>query len=215
FEAVMPKGDRRQFTGQVQFLDPKGLSVISDIDDTIKISVVTDKRELLANTFLREFRDVPGMTETYGRWAEAGAAFHYVSSSPWQLYPALSTFMGHAGFPPGAFHLRWFRLKDETFFNLFAAPEESKIPVIESILRDYPIRKFVLVGDSGEKDPEIYGTIARRHGGQVRHVFIRNVSPQDDQGERFAAAFRGLPETIWTVFRSADELKRIDLKVEE
>jgi phosphatidate phosphatase APP1 len=215
-EAVMPEGDRRQFTGRVQLLPPEGLSVISDIDDTIKISVVTDKRELLANTFLREFRDVPGMARAYGRWAEAGAAFHYVSSSPWQLFPVLSTFMARREFPLGAFHLRSFRPKDQTFFNLFAATEDSKIPTIESILRAYPDRKFVLVGDSGEKDPEVYGTIARRHRGQVIHAFVRDVSPpQDEQGQRFAAAFAGVPESNWTVFRAAEDLMRVDLKDED
>jgi len=207
----MPKDDQRRFTGKVQLLTPEGLSVISDIDDTIKVSIVTDKRELLANTFLREFREVPGMARAYGRWAEAGAAFHYVSSSPWQLYPALSTFMARTGFPPGAFHLKSFRLKDRTFFDLFAAPEDTKIPTIESILAAYPGRRFVLVGDSGEKDPEVYGTIARRHRGQVAHVFIRDVSPQNEQGERFAAAFSGFPESSWTVFRAADELAHVDL----
>jgi len=215
FEAVMSEADRRRFTGRVQLVGPEGLSVVSDIDDTIKVSVVTDKRELLANTFLRAFRDVPGMARAYGRWAEAGAAFHYVSSSPWQLFPALSTFMARKGFPPGAFDLRSLRLKDQTFFDLFAAPEDSKIPTMEAILRAYPGRKFVLVGDSGEKDPEIYGTIARRHREQVVHVFIRNVSPQDEQGERFAAAFQGIPERNWTVFRAAEELTRVDLRAED
>lgn len=215
FEAVMPEADRRRFSGRIQFLGPEGLSVISDIDDTIKVSVVTDKRELLANTFLREFRDVPGMAKAYGQWAEAGAAFHYVSSSPWQLFPALSAFMARKGFPLGAFHLRSFRLKDRTFFDLFAAPEDSKIPTIEAILRAYPGRKFILVGDSGEKDPEIYGTIARRYRGQVVHLFIRDVLPQDEQGERFAAAFQGIPERNWTVFRAAGELPRVELKIED
>ncbi len=210
-EAVMPEDDRRRFTGRVQLLRPEGFSVISDIDDTIKISVVTDKRELLANTFLREFRDVPGMARAYGRWAEVGAAFHYVSSSPWQLYPALSEFMARKGFPPGAFHLKSFRLKDRTFFELFAAPEDTKIPTIESILSAFPGRRFVLVGDSGEKDPEIYGTIARRYRDQVAHVFIRDVSPENEQWERFAAAFSGLPESSWTVFRDAEVLAQFDL----
>jgi hypothetical protein len=214
-EAVMPKADRRRFTGAIQLVGPEGLSVISDIDDTIKVSVVTDKRELLANTFLREFRDVPGMAGVYGRWAEAGAAFHYVSSSPWQLFPALSAFMARKGFPKGAFHLKSLRLKDESFLDLFAAPESSKIPTIDAILRAYRGRRFILVGDSGEKDPEIYGTIARRYGGQVVHVFIRDVSPLDDQGERFAEAFSGLPRNRWTVFREAGALARHDLNAKD
>jgi len=63
-----------------------GVSIISDIDDTIKISNVVNKRSLLKNTFYNYFKPVDGMNELYQKWSEQNCQFHYVSSSPWQLY---------------------------------------------------------------------------------------------------------------------------------
>ena len=82
-----PQGDRRVFTGQTLLLPDEGLSVVSDIDDTVKVSHVADKKALLENTFLKPFLPAPGMAALYRAMARKGAAFHYVSSSPWQLYP--------------------------------------------------------------------------------------------------------------------------------
>lgn len=79
-------GDGRYFGGRIHLVEEQGLSVISDLDDTIKDSSVLDTPQLLANTFAREFRPVPGMAEVYRDWAAIGAAFHYLSASPWQLY---------------------------------------------------------------------------------------------------------------------------------
>jgi len=196
----------RMFEGQVQLIPPEGLSVISDIDDTIKISGVLNREELLANTFLKEFRPVPGMQEVYQMWAKDGAAFHYVSGSPWQLYPFLAEFMSRKRFPPGSFTLRYFRVKDRTFFNLFASPEESKIPAIETIISRYPGRRFILVGDSGERDPEVYGQIARNHPSQVVRIFIRDVPGGDMSMGRLEKAFSGVMPGRWKVFKDAEDL---------
>ncbi|MDH3379651.1 MAG: App1 family protein, partial [Gammaproteobacteria bacterium] len=163
YSAILPPGDQREFAGDALFPGSAGLSVISDIDDTIKISDVTDRKALLANTFLKPFAAPSGMADAYHRLADAGAMFHYVSSSPWQLYPALREFMDASKFPLGSFHLKLFRIKDESFLNLFKSSRESKPPVIEALLDAYPRRMFILIGDSGEHDPEIYGDIARRH----------------------------------------------------
>jgi hypothetical protein len=103
FQAVTPPGDDRVFPGKVGLLAETGIFVISDVDDTVKVSQVRDRRELLANTFLREFRGVPGMAEAYRKWAADGAAFHYVSASPWQLYDPLARFLAVEGFPEGSF----------------------------------------------------------------------------------------------------------------
>jgi phosphatidate phosphatase APP1 len=180
--------------------------VISDIDDTIKISNVLDKEKLLANTFIKEFRPVPGMVDAYRSWAKEGAIFHYVSGSPWQLYSFLNDFMVREGFPPGSFALRSFRVKDRTFFNLFASPEKSKIPIIETILSRYAGRQFVLVGDSGERDPEVYGEIARSHPKQIVHILVRNVPGSDVSKERLEKAFSGVALDRWKLFRDAGEL---------
>ncbi|MDT8396475.1 MAG: phosphatase domain-containing protein [bacterium] len=196
----------RKRGGRVQLIPPGGLSVISDIDDTIKVSNVLDKEELLANTFLKEYRPVPGMAEAYRAWEKEGAVFHYVSASPWQLYLPLAGFMSSEGFPPGAFTLRSFRIKDRTFFNLFASPMETKVPVIGSIMSRYPGRKFILVGDAGEKDPEVYGEIARTHADQVARILIRDVPGGDVSKKRMEAAFKEVDADRWKVFNDAGEL---------
>ncbi len=214
FATTPRRGDGRRFEGVVHLIGPAGPSVISDIDDTIKLSDVTDKRALIANTFLREFRAVPGMAAAYRRWAAAGAAFHYLSASPWQLYPALGRFMAREGFPPGSVHLKNFRLKDQSFFDLFAAPAAHKRPRIEALLATWPGRRFVLVGDGGEKDPEIYGAMARRHPGQVAHILIRDPAPHADAA-RYTAAFAGLPAARWTVFGDASELAGFRLPTQD
>jgi hypothetical protein len=208
FRAVMRAGDRREFTGAVQLIEEEGISVISDVDDTIKITEVPDRKELLANTFLRGFQAVPGMAEAYRRWAMRGAVFHYVTASPWQLYGPLSRFLGDPGFPAGSFHMKPLRWKDSTFLSLFASPEQSKPRAIEPILGAFPRRRFVLVGDSGEKDPEIYGALARMYPAQIRAIYIRDIGPGASDARRFAAAFRALPPDRWRVFRSEDVLAR-------
>lgn len=210
FEAVLPPGDERIFSATARLVGPKGLSIISDIDDTVKVSEVANRNELLANTFLRPFRGVPGMAEAYRNWNDGSVAFHYVSASPWQLYPALSSFMAEAGFPRGSYHLKTFRLKDETFLDLFACSEDFKVPEIEAILRRYPGRKFLLVGDSGERDPEIYGEIARRFPDQVRHIFNREVAAKAHHEDDDCADLPAPPADRLTVFRNAADLTRFD-----
>jgi len=195
--------------GAVHLVESSGLSVISDIDDTVKFTNVADRRELLRNTLLREFAAVEGMPDVYRRWRRAGIDFHYVSSSPWQLSDCLCRFLGAAGLPAGSMHLKLFRLKDSTPLGRLPSRKRGKRRVIEKILGDFPERRFVLVGDSGERDPEIYAAVARRRPEQVAGILIREVSaksPPAKVRERLAKLARRLPEDCLRVFRSADEL---------
>jgi phosphatidate phosphatase APP1 len=73
----------------IHCLAPRGLSVFSDIDDTIRVSHVQDRAALLRGTFLEPFRPVRGMAALYRAWSDDGAQFHYLSATPWQLYVAL------------------------------------------------------------------------------------------------------------------------------
>jgi phosphatidate phosphatase APP1 len=190
------------FEGEVYLLDAAGLCVISDIDDTIKISEVRDRDALLRNTFLRPYRAVEGMAEVYAEWAQRPAvSFHYVSASPWQLFRPLRDFLKDAGFPEGPMELKHFRWTDSSFFNLFASPEEYKPAVIAPLLERLPGRRFVLVGDSGEKDPEIYAALARRYPAQVVRILIRDVTGEGPNAERFGTVFVGLPPDLWRIFR--------------
>ncbi|KAF9193438.1 hypothetical protein BGZ51_003242 [Haplosporangium sp. Z 767] len=160
--------------GTVNLIDPKGVSVISDIDDTIKETNVTaGARAILENTFLYDMRVVPGMPEVYKSWWKQGAAIHYVSNSPWQLIPSLLDFFHNSKFPPGSAHLR---LHDSVLRTYFMAPGEHKRKTIREILTDFPERKFILIGDSGEIDMEIYTEMALEFEDQVLKIFIRDIS---------------------------------------
>jgi hypothetical protein len=209
-QAVMPAKDNRVFAGELNFFDDSGLIVISDIDDTIKITQVRDRKATLRNTFLEPFQPVPGMADVYRSWADKSKAqFCYVSASPWQLYSPLADFIRSNGFPAGVFYLKSFRWKDETLLNLFEGPEKYKPVVIEPLMKQFPNRRFVLVGDSGERDPEIYGALAREHPQQVAKILIRDVTEEGPDAERFKTAFRELPPSLWKVFHEPSEIAEL------
>lgn len=195
--------------GRIHLVDAEGTSVISDIDDTVKVTNVADRRELLANTLLREFHAVPGMAEVYRRWQDAGHVFHYVSSSPWQLAESLGCFLHDASLPAGSMHLKLFRLKDSTPLRRLPSRKSSKRRVIERILTDFPGRRFLLVGDSGERDPEVYVAVARRHPHRVPAVVIREVVGRASPGKlrtRLDRLARRLPGGVFRTFTDPAEL---------
>ena len=193
--------------GVIELLPATGISVISDIDDTIKLSEVANHKQLLRNTFCRPYQPIPGMAERYRSWEKsADARFQYVSATPWQLYLPLSEFIRSNGFPEGTFELKLFRWKDQTFFDLFKSPEHYKMSSIKPLLERFPNRKFVLVGDSGEKDPEIYGALAREFPNQVSRIFIRDTTGEAQDSARYRTAFSGLTTNHWQIFREASEL---------
>jgi len=94
-------------TGHIRMIQPKGLSVISDIDDTIKITEVPAGAAIvLRNTFLNACKEVPGMLERY-RGFGVDTTFHYISGSPWQMFDLLHRFLiAEKKFPDGTFHMK-------------------------------------------------------------------------------------------------------------
>ena len=190
----------------IHCLAPEGLSVFSDIDDTIRVSHVQDRAALLRGTFVEPFRSVPGMAALYRSWSDGGAQFHYLSATPWQLYVPIAAFLDSDGFPKGTFHLRDFRWHDRSFFNVLASADRYKRRNIEPLLQRLPRRRFVLVGDSGQRDPEVFGDLARRFPRQVRRIFIRDVGRSS--AARYDAAFAGLDRRSWRVFTDPGALPR-------
>ena len=206
FNLAAPTSSTRSVQGTAHLIEPNGVSVISDIDDTIRLSRVANKRALLKNTFLRPFEAIDGMAPLYQSWAEQGCSFHYVSSSPWQLLESLREFCGEVGFPDGTFHLRTIRLRDPSVMKLFIARRRGKKTAIRWLLQAFPNRRFILIGDSVEKDAEIYGAMARRFPHQVHHIYIRQVEERPLRYERRDRAFRGLSPDKWTCFTSPRQI---------
>lgn len=163
-------------TEKVTITDPRGVSLISDIDDTIKHSAIAGgAKEIFNNTFLRELGDltIQGVKEWYSRLAALGVQLHYVSNSPWQLYPLLRSYFALAGLPPGSFHLKQY---SGMLQGIFEPAAERKKGSLDKIMRDFPERQFILVGDSGEADLEVYTDVVVANPGRILGVFIRDVT---------------------------------------
>jgi phosphatidate phosphatase APP1 len=169
--------------------DPQ-YGVISDLDDTVLHSHATNlwqmaKLTLLHNAHTRlPFEGVAGFYQALqrGRDGEAYNPVFYVSNSPWNLYDLLEDFLDVHGIPRGPLLLRdWSprRLK---------AGAAHKLAAIEGLLEAYPSLQVVLVGDSGERDPEIYRQVVLRHPGRVLAVYVRDVAPERHDAVRAIAA---------------------------
>jgi phosphatidate phosphatase APP1 len=144
--------------------------VISDIDDTIVASHVGNKVRMILTAVLshaRTRKPFPGVAAFY-RALHAGVnPFFYISKSPWNLYAPLLEYLEIQELPLGPLLLRDFGLRPE---------KEHKRKAIEDILATYPKLKFILIGDSGEEDPEIYSAVVHRHPDRIRAVYIRSVN---------------------------------------
>lgn len=207
FHARTP-GPRPDVEGRALLVPATGLSVISDIDDTIKVTQVRDQQQMLLNTFARNFKAVPGMAQRYRELARnPQTRFHYLSSSPIQLLPPLQAFLQGEGFPTGSMHLR----ESTTLRTLIPGEGESrahKLSCIEQLMEDFPQRRFLLVGDSGELDPEIYGEVARKRASQVEGILIRDVTAESRDAARYAGAFEGVDPAAWDILRDGEPWPR-------
>jgi hypothetical protein len=210
----------RIFTGHVHLIPPTGISIVSDIDDTVKTTNYLDKKELYKNTFIREFNVVPGMVELYQKLYNNksshsqqfsddeinNCSFHYVSASPYQLFEELYKFLiEKEGFPYATFHLKKIRVKDKTLLELLSDPQDYKIRQIEMLLQKFPNRKFILVGDSGQKDIEVYIELYNKYPKQIHKIWIRNVNNATDD------RFRGLLDNdnsndIWQYYNVGTDI---------
>jgi phosphatidate phosphatase APP1 len=179
---VVSDGHRGE--GRVQLIEPQGVSLVSDIDDTIKVTEVpADKNVVLKNTFCRDFVSVKQMIQRYR--ALENVTFHYVSGGPWQLYQPLSDFLASEGFPAGTFHLNYFpknflaedtrALLVDSIAGSLGRTYDHKVEQITRLMERLPGRDFILVGDSGEVDVEVYLRMKQLFGTRVKEIWIRDV----------------------------------------
>lgn len=209
-QVKLPANDLRQFTAKFPVLSEQGISIVSDIDDTIKDSNVLDKQILLRNTFVNPLHAVKGMSDLYRTFAlsDKTLGFHYVSSSPIQLYNLLNEFLQEENFPIGSLHLRQVKLRDE-MFKEGSSSQRHKHQQIRQLIKDFPERQFILIGDSGESDPEIYAEIARDYPDAIRIVAIRNVTQETAKAARYQKTFEGLDKNKWRIFSEPKELENL------
>jgi phosphatidate phosphatase APP1 len=198
FESLPTPTNPSRFPGSAVLVAEEGVIVVSDIDDTIKETNVNNRDAAKANTFLRPFKPVAGMPEAYRAWKESSGPrvhFHIVSAGPWQFHEPLRQFTKTSGFPDFTWDMRSVDTTDpETLVKelLVADPNrlyEFKVHAIRVLMERFPKRHFVLVGDSGERDPETYATILKEFQGRVDAVFIHNVTGEVENAYRYEKLF--------------------------
>ena len=182
-------------TGHVLVPREASFGVISDIDDTVVRSSVTEISKMVRIALLNNAHTrlpFEGVASFY-RALQRGVAgdtdgpqnpIFYVSSSPWNLYDLLEDFLDVHGVPAGPLFLK------DWSPTTVRGHEEHKLGTIRRLLETYADLPFILIGDSGEKDPEIYRQVVREHPGRVRTIYIRDVT-SDESRHRRAGHRRG------------------------
>ena len=128
-----------------------------------------------------------------------------------RLYPSLAPFLDKY-FPFGCLSQRHFYVGDKSFVRFFRSSVKYKISTVSGLLERYPQRKFILIGDSGENDPEVYLDIALKYRQQVTDILIREVYDgielEEVQHEKRWADIKSklLPQQNLSVFHTPDEL---------
>lgn len=165
--------------------------VISDIDDTILLTGLTEGLTMVARTLLRDVEQrsaIPGMSALYrglargvpGRTGKPRPepAFFYVSTGSWAFYSMLEQFVELRAFPKGPMFLTdW----GPTERYLRRSGAEHKRAAVRRLFESYPGMRFVLIGDSGQRDPLIYEEMAREFPGRVLLAMIRQVGSDADE----------------------------------
>lgn len=172
--------------------------VISDLDDTVIRTHSTELVQTIATVFGGGAHDrmvIPGAPAFYRALARGPGGgddnpIFYVSKSTWNLYDLFEEFLDVNGMPAGPFFLTDQRLIETPSRVMGSA--NHKFDSIRTILRTYPSLPFVLIGDSGMQDPEIYESVVENHPGRIRAVYIRDVSPptRDQEVQRIAEALQ-------------------------
>ena len=175
--------NENRFPGELLIPCPKAdFGVISDIDDTIIHTgvVSTLKWKVLLNSIFKNAASripLEGAADFYhklhrGTSGDNANPIFYVSHSPWNLYRYLEFFLKQNTFPKGPILLRSFK----DIFKKKSGDQPQKHIEIVNILKTYPHLKFILIGDSGEHDADIYIAIAQTFPSQVAAIYLRSVS---------------------------------------
>lgn len=163
-------------------IDPEvRFGIVSDIDDTVMVTSLP--RPFLAawNTFvLNEHarRPVPGMSVLYERLhrTSGGCPVIYLSTGAWNVAPTLSRFLSRNLYPSGPLLLTdW----GPTHDRIFRSGRQHKQESLDRLAAEFPQMRWLLVGDDGQHDEELYGRFLRDHPSTVAAVAIRQLSPSE------------------------------------
>ena len=196
------------------------IGIISDIDDTMlqtgAYSLVRNLWTSLTGNALtrRIFPDAITFIETLRDGGRTPV--YYVSSSPWNLHYFLTDIFERSGLAKGPLFLRDLGISPSQFVS--GTHGDHKGSAIDTLMAANPRMRFVLVGDTGQHDAEVYRDAIARHPGRVAAVVLREPGPGPDDVSR--AAINTIEATGTTVLHAPDfsgfaEQLRTELMVED
>lgn len=177
---------------------PQGLTIISDIDDILRVTKIYEPAEGLLNSFARPFVPWMNMPSIYANWSAhiPNFHFHYLTTTPEQVTRNYMDFI-YATYPGGSFDTRPLNFSD------VSATLSIRKFLLQKVFRTFPDRKFVLIADTSNSDVmRDYPAMATEFPGQVQCIFLRNTSGTDS-GDRFpydTSGFKGLDQKMYMFF---------------
>lgn len=181
-------------------------AVVSDLDDTVIKSNATNKLEMTRRLLFEDPESrtpFNGVADLYhalmaGSAAEDSNPIFYLSRSGWNLYDMFLEFFEARNIPAGPMFLRDLSITEDKSMSL--GTEHHKLARLRELLRAYPALPFILIGDSGQEDPETYRRIALENPGRIHAVYLRNVADEGKDGDVSAIVtdleHRGIPTSL-------------------
>ncbi|MCW0215048.1 MAG: DUF2183 domain-containing protein [Pseudonocardia sp.] len=207
--------DGTSATAPVLVVDPQvDLALVSDVDDTILETGLTRGLAFLRATLLTETADrapLPGAAALYralvSRPEGPDRPVFYVSTSPWNLHASLLEFIALRAFPLGPLLLTDWGPGHGSLFRIGA--REHKTGLIQRILEEHPDTNLVLIGDTGQLDPEIYAAIAEAFPQRIRAVYVRRAASWDTRRDAEVAALAARVTALGVPMLAVDDSTEI------
>jgi hypothetical protein len=187
----------------------QGLTIISDIDDILRVTKIYQPKEGLLNSFARPFTPWMNMPDIYRNWSVSlpNMHFHYLTTTPEQITRNYMEYI-YANYPGGSFDTRPLNFSD------VSATLSIRKFLLDKIFQTFPNRKFILVADTSNSDVmRDYPEMATQYPGQVQCIFLRNTSATDP-GDKFpynTEGFKNLNQNSYMFFKVPDDLTGLDI----
>jgi phosphatidate phosphatase APP1 len=163
------------------------IGIISDIDDTVIISHATSLGKkfwmsISKNAYTR--RPFPGVSEFYAQLTDLGKhPVFYVSSSDWNLFDLIQDFLNYRKIPKGPLLLKDLHVNLRNIWKSGGGNHDHKLEKIALLMSLFPQMKFILIGDSGQHDPELYTEVIEMFPDRIKAVYIRRIKKVDEERE--------------------------------
>ncbi|OAA66355.1 hypothetical protein LEL_10454 [Akanthomyces lecanii RCEF 1005] len=190
---------------------PKGVTIVSDIDDILRVTKIYKPKEGLLNTFARPFTAWMDMPNIYTNWSSSSISslhFHYLTTTPEQGTRPYMDFIFRT-YPAGSF--------DTRPLNFTNVEETLKIRryLLDKLFQTFPQRKFVLVADTSNSDiMKAYPAMYKDYPGQVSCILLRNTTATDSEDKLpyNTQGFKDIPQENFMFFNVPDDLTGLDIE---